>query len=212
MNERQTGVKRAAVLSAAVDILTASGDLRAARQAAEELAQVATQYYAPAFRAAAAHATGAVLLSEGDTQGALENLREAWTLWQELEVPHESARTRVLLGLACQQLGDPAAAELEFDAARGLFQRLAAEPDLTRVDALRQRSHRTDTHTLTPRELQVINLVAQGKTNRAIAELLSISERTVDRHVSNILLKLDVPSRSAATAYAWKHGLIAPTG
>ena len=60
---------------------------------------------------------------------------------------------------------------------------------------------------LTERERQVIALVATGKTNRAIAEGLAISERTVDRHVSNILSKLDLPSRTAATAYAYEHGL-----
>lgn len=212
LNEQQGGVKRAAVLRAAVDILTATGDLRAARNAAEELARMATHYDAPALRAAAAHTTGAVCLAEGDAQAAMANLREAWTLWQELDVPYEAASARVLLGLACQQLGDLATAELELDNARRVFERLEAEPDVTRIDAMRQRSHGAGTHTLTARELQVIGFVAKGQTNRAIAEQLSISERTVDRHVSNILLKLELPSRSAATAYAYQHDLIPPTG
>lgn len=212
LNEQQAGVVRIAVLRAAVDILTATGDARVARNAAEELGQIPTSYYAPALRAAAAHAMGAVCLSEGDAQAAIADLREAWTLWQELEIPYDAARARVLLGLACQQLGDRATAELELDTARRVFERLSAEPDVTRVDELRQRPDKTAAHTLTARELQVIELVARGKTNRAIAKLLTISERTVDRHVSNILLKLDLPSRSAATAYAWQHDLIPPTG
>ena len=166
------------------------------------------QFDAPALRALAAHATGAVCLVEGDVQAALTELREAWMFWRELEAPYEAARVRVLLGRVCQQLGNVAAAELEFDIAWRVFQRLSAEPDVARVDALRQRSHKSGARSLTARELQVIELVAKGKTNRAIATHLSISERTVDRHVSNILLKLELPSRSAATAYACQHGLI----
>lgn len=208
LNERQSGVLRAAVLHAAVEILTTRGDPVTARAAADELAGIAERYHAPAVRALARHASGAVFLAEGDPQAAVTSLREAWTLWQELEAPYEAARVRVLLGQVWKQLGDRAAAELEFDAAARVFQRLAAEPDLARLNALRQRPEAGGARTLTARELQVIALVARGQTNRAIARQLSISERTVDRHVSNILLKLELPSRSAATAYAWQHELI----
>ena len=133
-------------------------------------------------------------------------------MWQELEVPYQAARVRVLLGQACQQLGDHVAAEFEFDGARQFFQRVSAQPDVARLDALRQARHKTDTSVLSARERQVIELVATGKTNREIARRLSISERTVDRHVSNILLKLNLPTRSAATAYAYQHDLIGRTG
>ena len=208
LSEKQAGPRRAAILHAAVEILTSTGDLTTARTAADELEEIAKQYYSPAMRALTAHATGAVLLREGDVEKSLTRLREAWTAWQELGVPYESARVRVLLGQACQQLGDHAAAELEFDTARRVFVRLSAEPDIVRVDELRLRAPRSGVSALTARELQVIELVATGETNRAIAQRLSISERTVDRHVSNILLKLDLPSRSAATAYAIRHQLI----
>jgi len=139
---------------------------------------------------------------------ALSHLRESWTLWQELETPYEAACVRVLLSRACRELNDGAAAELELDAARRVFERLSAEPDVRLVDAMRQRDSGPRDRMLSARERQVIELVAEGKTNRAIAEELSISERTVDRHVSNILLKLELPSRSAATAYAYQHRLI----
>jgi len=112
------------------------------------------------------------------------------------------------LSRACRELNDGAAAELELDAARRVFERLSAEPDVRLVDAMRQRGIGPRERMLSARERQVIELVAEGKTNRAIAEELSISERTVDRHVSNILLKLELPSRSAATAYAYQHHLI----
>jgi DNA-binding NarL/FixJ family response regulator len=65
-----------------------------------------------------------------------------------------------------------------------------------------------DDHGLTARELQVLSLVAAGQTNKTIASELVLSERTVDRHVSNIFTKLGVSSRTAATAYAYKHQIV----
>jgi DNA-binding NarL/FixJ family response regulator len=113
----------------------------------------------------------------------------------------------VLLGVACRGLGDRESADLEFAAARAVFDDLGARPDRDRLDAVATRSGR-DTTALTPREREVLRLVAAGKTNRAIATTLSLSEPTVDRHVSNILNKLDVSSRAAATAYAHEHDLL----
>jgi DNA-binding CsgD family transcriptional regulator len=208
LTEQQQGVLRASVLLAAVEILVDT-DEEQAQRAAAELAEMSEQYAAPALRALAAQADGIVRLAQGDDLSALNRLREAWMLWQELEAPYEAARVRVLLGHVCQHLGDDRTAELEFDTARRIFERLAAAPDIARVDAMRQHDHDAGAGVLTARELQVIELVAKGKTNRAIALELSISERTVDRHVSNILVKLDLPSRSAATAYVYQHGLLA---
>lgn len=212
MSEGQGSVPRPEVLRAAVEILTSTDDLVTARAAMEELSRISEQFHAPAVRALAAHAIGAVCLAEGDLPAALSSLREAWTLWQELEIPYEAARVRVLLGQVCQQLGDPVAAEFQFDGACRFFRRVSAEPDLARVEMLRKSTRTTGVHLLTARELQVIELIATGRTNREIARQLTISERTVDRHVSNILLKLNLPSRSAATAYAYEHDLIRRTG
>ena len=128
--------------------------------------------------------------------------------WQELDAPYEAARVRVLLALACRTLGDYDAAELELEAASRVFERLEARPDTARVATLLQKPARVAGPPLTTRELQVIRLIAGGKTNRAIAQQLAISERTVDRHVGNILRKLQLSSRSAATAYAYDHGLV----
>jgi DNA-binding CsgD family transcriptional regulator len=191
-----------------VDILTGVGDVGAARAAADELGSMTRKYQAPVVRALAAHSGGAVLLAEGNLPAALARLREAWTIWQEIDAPYDSARVRVLLGVAYRKLADDAAADLELESARRVFERLEARPDLVHLDALRNRHGTGDRGVLTPRELQVIELIARGQTNRAIAGQLSISERTVDRHVSNILLKLELPSRSAATAYAYQHHLI----
>lgn len=163
---------------------------------------------APFLRAHAAQAHGTVLLAESEPRRALTDLRIAWMVWQELEIPYEGARVRTMMGLACRALGDEDAAAMEFDAARHVFLRLDAAHDLTRVDELLAAAPGITAPHLTTRELQIIKLVASGRTNRSIARQLTISQRTVDRHVSNILTKLNLPSRSAATAYAYQHNLI----
>ena len=212
VSEHQGGLSRAEVLLAAVEILLAVDDLATARAAADELSRTSEQHPVPALLAFAAHAMGAVCLAEGDPAGALKWLREAWALWQELELPYQAARVRVLLGQACDGAGDHVAAGFEFDAARQFFQRVSARPDLARVDTRRGTGGKTGMQVLSARERQVIELLATGKTNREISRRLSISERTVDRHVSNILLKLNLPTRSAATAYAYQHDLVGRTG
>lgn len=202
--------RRAAVLAAAIEIMLEVADLPAARAAADELAAMAAQSGARYLRALAAHAAGTVGLTSGDARGALTALRQAWMDWQEIDAPWDAARVRVLLGLACRALGDDDSAQLEFVAAERVFQRLGAAPDLARLNALRSPSTATGEGLLTRRERQVLALIATGMTNRAIATSLAISDRTVDRHVSNILSKLDLPSRSAATAYAYERGLVQP--
>ena len=158
------------------------------------------------LRAMAAGAQGAVLLAESDARAALAALRQAWTAWQELGVPYEAARARVLVGLACRRLGDEDTAAMELDAARLVFQELGAAPDLARLERL-DRLAAPAAGGLTARELQVLALVAAGKSNRAVATELFLSEKTVERHVSNILTKLGVGSRTAAAAYAFEHGI-----
>ena len=199
---------RARLLPAQVEIALAGGNVPAARAAAGELARVAAGLEAPLLVATAAAAEGAVLLAEGDPRAALAALRGAWAAWQELEAPYQAARAREGIGLACRALGDQDSAALELDAARWAYQRLGAAPDLARVEALAGGGPAGAAGGLTARELEVLRLVATGQTNRAIAAELVLSERTVDRHVSNILTKLGVPSRAAATAWAYEHGLV----
>jgi DNA-binding CsgD family transcriptional regulator len=208
MEEASDRVTRSNLLAAYVEIMLDAHDVAAARARANELSAIAADLGAPLLGAVAAHAQGAVLLSEGNPPAALDALRQAWTAWQELEAPYEAARVRVLLGLACRELGDQEGAEMELDAARGVFQQLGAAPDLARVQALSRKPAPKAAGGLTAREVQLLRLVAAGKTNRAIAAELVLSERTVDRHVSNIFTKLGVSSRTAATAYAYEHQLI----
>ena len=208
LDETTPPLKRARLLPAYVEIMLAQGDAGEARKACQELQEISIRYESVMLDAMVAQARGAVDLNEGDARAALLSLRRAWRAWQELEVPYEVARVRELLGLACRDLGDDDTASLELEAARDGFARLGAAPDLARIKSLTRSATSGHDHRLTRRELQVLRLVAGGETNKAIATSLVLSERTVDRHVSNIFTKLGVTSRAAATAYAYKHQLV----
>lgn len=209
VDESRTRSARCRLLAAYVEIMLAARDVAAARAAAEELTVLSDELDAAMLRAMAGQARGSVLLAEGDGRAALGVLRQAWTIWQDIDAPYEAARVRVVIGFACRQLGDRDAAEMELDAARWVFAHLGARLDLARVDA---REHdaapASAAHPLSARELEVLRLVAAGKSNRTIGAELFISERTVERHVSNIFTKLDLSSRAAATAYAYEHQLV----
>jgi DNA-binding CsgD family transcriptional regulator len=198
---------RSRLIPAHVEIMLAAGDIQAARLAADELAATADQVGSPMLWAAAEQAGGAVLLGEGDAGGAARQLRRAWTAWHDLGAPYEAARTRVLLGQACGVLGDDDGAIMELDAARWTFERLGAVHDVAVTETLSRKASTARPARLTEREMQVLRLVASGRTNRAIAADLFLSEKTVARHVSNIYAKLGLSSRSAATAYAYENGL-----
>ena len=208
VGETDEPLKLAMLLPAYVEIMLVEGETKEARTACRRLEELAEGHESGMRAALVAQARGAVELAEGDARTALVSLRRAWQVWQELEAPYEAARARVLVGLACSGLGDDDAAALEMEAARGTFAELEAAPDLARVEALSRGAAPGDPHGLTSRELEVLRLVAAGATNKAIAVELVLSERTVDRHVSNIFAKLRVPSRSAATAYAYEHQLV----
>jgi DNA-binding CsgD family transcriptional regulator len=208
LQQRRSPAVRAETLRAAVEILLAANDAAAARNAAEELTRTASAVDAPFLHASSAVASGAVALAEGDAAAAVALLRDACGIWRELEAPYEIARARELTGLAYRQLGDEDGAQLELEAASDTYERLGARPDVARVASLTT-APAPDVHgPLTGREVEVLRLIAAGKTNRAIATELAISEKTVARHVSNILTKLDLPSRSAATAYAYSRNLV----
>ncbi|RZL86019.1 MAG: helix-turn-helix transcriptional regulator [Variovorax sp.] len=201
-------LQRTRVLPACVDIMLAVGDIEQAREACRELQEIARSFDTGVLDAMAAHARGAIELADGDAQAALGSLRRAGAVWQDVEAPYMAARVRVMVGLACRALGDDEACRLELEAARAVFEQLGAAPDLVGIDAQMGRAAKAPAaHGLTPRELQVLRLIATGKTNKTIAHELFVSEKTIDRHVSNIFDKIAVASRSAATAYAYQHQL-----
>jgi DNA-binding CsgD family transcriptional regulator len=208
LDEAEEPVSRSRVLGPFVEIALAAGDVQAGREAAEELSAIAGDLESPFLQAVAEYATGIVLLAEEESPDALVLLRRAWRRWRELEAPYEAARVRVPIALACRALGDEDGAEMELDAAGAVFQGLAAAPDLGRVVELSQVAAPRAAGDLTAREVQVLSLIATGKTNRAIATELVISEKTVASHVSHIFTKLGLTSRAAATAYAYEHDLV----
>ncbi len=208
LQEARDRRSRIVLLGAAVEILIARNDVASARAASEELGQLAGSFEMPFLCATCTQARGSVALAEGHPLAAAESLREAAAAWQELGAPYELARCRVLLALAYRDLGDVEGAQLELDAAAEVFERLRAAHDVARVASLRRAQAPATSDRLTGREIEVLRLIATGATNRAIASSLSISEKTVARHVSNIFTKLDLSSRAAATAYAYDHDLV----
>jgi DNA-binding CsgD family transcriptional regulator len=202
--------QRVTVLGPFVEIMLAAEELESARAAAEELAAVALRSDAPFLEATAAHQTGAVDLASGKPQVSLASLRQAWMLWQQLQAPYESARARVLIGRACECVGDRDSAEIHLNAAASVFERLGAVVDLARVRGLSDERVpiADEARALSRRERQVLVQVASGKTNRQVATALGISEHTVARHISNIFHKIGVSTRTAASAFAYEHHLI----
>ncbi|WP_344292963.1 response regulator transcription factor [Agromyces neolithicus] len=197
---------RAQLAPGFVEVALAAGDVTAARSAVAELADVAEKLGTPLPESLHLTALGSVLLAEGQLSAALTALRAALRIWHELEAPYEAARTRVVIAAGCQAAGDLEGAEMELAAARHIFTRLGA------VRAERDANARLSqidpqSGVLTRREEEVLAHIAQGLTNRQIAKQLTISEKTAATHVTHILTKLGLPTRSAATAYAFEHGL-----
>lgn len=205
LTETTDELGRSRLLPAAVEVFLAVPDLDPATAAAEELATIAAGLPMPSVQAMADQACGAVLLEQGDAQAALPVLRKAWRCWRDLGTPYEAARTRVLVARACRMLGDEDSALMELEAARQVLGALGARPDVAAVDRLASGGQDSP---LSPREHQVLRLIATGMSNSEIATELVVSDRTVARHVSNILAKLEVGSRTAAAAYAFEQGLL----
>ena len=199
--------RRSIVLAAYVEIMLAAGDDGAAGSAADELAEIAARLDAPVVGALANEARGAVLMAAGDPRGALDVLRAALTTWHDVGAPYEAARVRAVIGAACHGLGDADTAEMELHAARSVFESLGAAPDVVRL-ATPAAPRPSLPAGISAREAEVLALVAAGKTNREVAEALAVSDHTVRRHLQNIYAKIGVSSRSAATAYAYTHGLV----
>jgi ATP/maltotriose-dependent transcriptional regulator MalT len=204
--EAQTPVHRSRLLPAAVEVMLAAHQPDEARAYGDELSGIAVAFGNSAFRAMAAYAAASVELITDHVQEALGDAREACRLWNDIGSPYEAARARVLIGRALRALGDEDSATAELAVARRAFVDLGAQPGVREVDTVLRR---TLPGGLTEREAEVLRLVAQGRTNSDIASVLVLSPKTVERHLSNIFLKLEVSSRTAAAAYAHEHGLLA---
>ena len=199
-------VAQCRLLPAAVDVLVAAGALDEARDVAARLDLVAGYVGTETLHAFAAFAAGAVELAAGDAAGALPYLRKARQLWAHAQRPYEGARVRLLTARALTAVGDQESARRELEAACATFRELSATPAAETAERLlRPAGHPAG---LTDREVEVLRLVASGRSNMQIAGQLVLSEKTVARHLSNIFTKLDVGSRTAAAAYAYQHRLV----
>jgi DNA-binding CsgD family transcriptional regulator len=199
---------RIKLLPASVEIMLAAGELASARNACREIEESANHYRTAALQAISAQAAGAVALASSDCHAALPMLRRAFELWLQVEAPYLAARTRELIGWACRGTGDEEGASLELVAAREAFENLGATVDIARMDRSTPLSPALHGSELTQRELEVLRLVAAGHPNKVIAAELCLSEKTIDRHLSNIFDKLAVSSRTAAAAWAFRHKLV----
>jgi DNA-binding NarL/FixJ family response regulator len=189
--------------------MLSGGELDEAHRACTELENIAGEFGTEILGAMARHARGAVSVAQGDHQGAIVPLRQAFEVWHRLGAPYMAARIRLLLGRAFLALGDQEGAELERAAARRVFSELGATPDLAALDAGDDHpATKGSLQGLSKREIEVLLLLASGKNNKVIARELFVSERKIDRHVSNIFTKNGVSSRAAATAFAYENRLV----
>lgn len=209
ITETTSDLRRAAIMPAYVEIALATGNLDRARAACREMAEISERHHSEVVDAMASQCRGAVDLAEGRPGEALAVLRSALATWTELRAVYEVARLRVRIATACPMLGDEDTAAMEEEAARKTFEKLGARPNPPAVAATGDSDEGAPAaHDLTSRQLEVLRLVAAGMTNREIADELFVSENTIARHVQNIFARLDVSSRTAATAFAFEHGLV----
>jgi DNA-binding CsgD family transcriptional regulator len=200
---------RALFLDAWVEVALAANDLDSARKANQELTAISKRIAFPFVRALRSRNEGALRLAENNPHGALSELERARSLWHDLQVPYEAARVRCLIARAFRKLGDEESAAIEFAAAQKTFEDLGASVDLACIlKEIASKARANAAGSLTDREIEVLRLVAAGKTNRRVAAELHISEKTVARHLSNIFTKLNLDSRTAATVFAMEHKLL----
>jgi DNA-binding CsgD family transcriptional regulator len=199
---------RVQLLATAVQVSLAADDDITARTSLAELQVIAQTFGSPLFRAVAVTAQGRVQLAAHDIDGAIGCLRDAVQHWRHLDIPYEVATASTLLGQALRLGGDEEGAAAAFAEARALFQQIGAElqpAQVGRADAARPGG-------LTVREIEVLRLIAAGRSNKGIAAELHLSPKTVSRHLSNIFTKIGVSSRAAATAFAFEHRIVTDTG
>lgn len=202
--ERTEEDERLAILPVAAEIAIACGELEVADACAGEIESALAAYPTLALRATADATRGCLLLAQESATKALPRLRAASDTWRRLGAPYEAAVAGLHLAEARRAVGDEEGAALELRACLATFDRLGARPD---TDRARELLGQAD-HALSPRETQVLRLIVDGRTNAEIAVSLHLSERTVHRHVSNILTKLGLPSRTAAAIHAVRSRLV----
>jgi ATP/maltotriose-dependent transcriptional regulator MalT len=206
-------LNRAPALELLVRSCVARGDLDGAAAALETLRELARSVGTPLLQAHADAAEGSLASAAADHERSRRLLEDAVDSFQRAGIPFEAAQARVDLATTMLALGRPEAAEREAAAALERLSALGADAEAARARSIVRvavgvsEPQRPGTG-LTRREREVLGLLAEGLTNRLIAKRLVVSEHTVHRHVTNILRKLDLPSRTAAAAHAVRAGLV----
>ena len=206
VREAPDPVHRSQVLPTAVEVLVDVGEMEEAASMADQLRGFGSTFGCTALRAAGDYARASVAVARAEGEDALAAARSAADAWARLSAPYEVARCRVLIGRALRLLGDAESAEVDLAEARRAFAALGAAPAEHDVAVLLGDVRAPAG--LSPREVEVLRLVAAGRSNPEIATELVLSEKTVARHLSNIFAKLDVGSRTAAAAFAFEHHLV----
>ncbi len=200
----RTRLDRARLLPATAEIAAEVGDLAFAERTTAELEATATFFDAPGLRAAAARTRAMMELIMGRPRAAVPLLELAGRIYRAQRHRHAGATVHVQLATAYRALGEQDRAEAESATATAIFRQLGAQAELDRI------APRRSPGGLTTRESEVLGLVASGASNREVAASLTISEKTVGRHLANIFGKVGVSSRTAAAAWARDHGLSVP--
>lgn len=194
-------LERARMLLPAVELALELRDTTYAAGLVDELEATAAWYGTPGLRARADQARAAVLMDRGRPDAALELLTDAARVYRDQRHRHASATVHERLAAAHRANGSDDHAAAERATAIAIYRQLGAAPDLARLD------DRTRPGGLTEREVEVLELVSRGASNQEVAQALTISHKTVGRHLSNIFTKLDVSSRTSAAAWARENGL-----
>jgi len=176
----------------------ATADHAGAAAAAEEVERAGARFATPYMRGRAQALRAHVLTAAEDHDGARRAAEDAVDLFGECSAPYEAAQARIVLAQSLKALGRAERAQAEGEAAREALTRLGADAEARRA---------TDAE-LSPRELEILRLIAAGLNDAEIAERLFLSRHTVHRHGANVRAKLRTPSRAAAVAEATRLQLL----
>jgi DNA-binding NarL/FixJ family response regulator len=203
----ERALDRAPALALLLRARVARGELEEAETALAELRDVARLVGTGPLVADADLAEGLLAAAAGDHERARRLLEDAADGFERAGAPFESAQARIELATALLALGRAEDAEHEAAAARERLAAIGAAGEAARARAILAAAGPHAAAPVTPREREVLRLLADGLTNRQIAGRLVVSEHTVHRHVANILRKLGLPSRTAAAAWALRAGI-----
>jgi LuxR family maltose regulon positive regulatory protein len=208
----ESRLQRAAGLDLSARAFVAQAEVERARSALNELQGLLADVGTETLRASALAVEGVVAEAEGDLGTARHRMEDAIDLFQQSGAPFETAVARIDLARVLAALGRRDGATEQARRAHEALHGMQAQREAQRAGALvselAQVVPREAGSVLTPRELDVLKLVAQGLSNPEIAQRLILSEHTVHRHLANILLKLNISSRAAAAAWGVRSGLV----